>query len=948
MTFRNFDEFFQAAFGQPIAPFAYQRRLAEDAECKSRLIDIPTGCGKTAAVVLAWLWNRVVHFDAKHRAEWPRRLVYCLPMRTLVEQTRDEVRKWLLRLARKCTKPRDGSALRWLALHSPVILMGGEEKTDWDIHPEREAILIGTQDMLLSRALNRGYAAGRARWPMDFALLNNDCLWVFDEVQLMGSGLTTSLQLQAWRESRLPKLGRTSRIEPATFRRTYSWWMSATLAKHWFEKAVDWRRSLPLLWKEKEDQNERLAKESKKPGTLRNLVKTNKFLERRPVATVVEAENLSAYCRDLGKHVGKHHAAGGLTLIVVNRVNRAVELYKHLQQTTDSSGNLLFAPENIWLVHSRFRPEERKQWKDRFALFEHSVDGALSLPRLIVATQVVEAGVDLSAEVLYTELCPFSSFIQRVGRCARRPGEKGKIFWTDVPDDHALPYEAIELQKAKDAIEAIGTDLSLNSITAFLKRHDETDLFPFDPLHVPQVKDLFELFDTTPDLTGADIDVSPFIRDGIDLDVHVFWREGEWKPRPSNRLQPARQELCPVPVYEFTRALPELLKGGRIFRRDYRNGWQPIYSKDDPHIFPGEVFLLEKACGGYSHEVGWTGGPDDAVTPCPPPPRTRVATDEHNEEKELTGSEWQSIKAHTQDVARELKQTIDQFAKDLTNTERKLLALACTWHDRGKAHQRFQGKLTREARASAEAKQHAPVAKAPDQSWKSNLHDREDREDEPDYRRRKGFRHELASALALLETLRIGSPDHPALAGAAATPSLDKAAANAVKDLHDLSSEDFDLLLYLIAAHHGKVRLSLRSSPDDYDPAQPDPVRERNQDDEPIRRARGVQDGDALHTCSLPSHEGEAEFIAPAVTLSLEPMDIGLGSRYGRSWRERTMALVQRHGPFKLAWLELLLRVADRRASGLGESNSAPYLPSEELAGKHEIWRDRFAAAQTT
>jgi hypothetical protein len=48
--------------------------------------------------------------------------------------------------------------------------------------------------MLLSRALNRGYGMSRYRWPMHFGLLNNDCLWVMDEVQLMGSGLTTSLQ----------------------------------------------------------------------------------------------------------------------------------------------------------------------------------------------------------------------------------------------------------------------------------------------------------------------------------------------------------------------------------------------------------------------------------------------------------------------------------------------------------------------------------------------------------------------------------------------------------------------------------------------------------------------------------------------------------------------------------------------------------------------------------
>ena len=42
--------------------------------------------------------------------------------------------------------------------------------------------------MLLSRALNRGYAASRARWPVQFGLVNNDCCWVLDEVQLMGPG----------------------------------------------------------------------------------------------------------------------------------------------------------------------------------------------------------------------------------------------------------------------------------------------------------------------------------------------------------------------------------------------------------------------------------------------------------------------------------------------------------------------------------------------------------------------------------------------------------------------------------------------------------------------------------------------------------------------------------------------------------------------------------------
>ena len=72
------------------------------------------------------------------------------------------------------------------------VAMGGEDIGEWFLYPERPAIIIGTQDMLLSRALNRGYASARARWPVEFGLLSHDALWVMDEVQLMDVGLATS------------------------------------------------------------------------------------------------------------------------------------------------------------------------------------------------------------------------------------------------------------------------------------------------------------------------------------------------------------------------------------------------------------------------------------------------------------------------------------------------------------------------------------------------------------------------------------------------------------------------------------------------------------------------------------------------------------------------------------------------------------------------------------
>lgn len=56
----DYSNFFERATGHP--PYDYQRRLAggdAGTACHSQLINIPTGLGKTAAVVLAWLWNRV-------------------------------------------------------------------------------------------------------------------------------------------------------------------------------------------------------------------------------------------------------------------------------------------------------------------------------------------------------------------------------------------------------------------------------------------------------------------------------------------------------------------------------------------------------------------------------------------------------------------------------------------------------------------------------------------------------------------------------------------------------------------------------------------------------------------------------------------------------------------------------------------------------------------------
>lgn len=164
-------------------PHPWQIQLAANEQCHNRLIRIPTGLGKTLGVLLSWAFHRVHRQDTS----WPTRLVWCLPMRTLVEQTFEEAQKTL-------------SQFGYSSVVHVHMLMGGVDGSDWNQYPERPAILIGTQDMLLSRALNRGFASSRARWPVEYGLLNQDSLWVMDEVQLMDVGFATSAQLQAFRD----------------------------------------------------------------------------------------------------------------------------------------------------------------------------------------------------------------------------------------------------------------------------------------------------------------------------------------------------------------------------------------------------------------------------------------------------------------------------------------------------------------------------------------------------------------------------------------------------------------------------------------------------------------------------------------------------------------------------------------------------------------------------
>ena len=158
MSTPEFKTFFEEVTGHA-TPRIWQREVAGRDLPRSLMLRIATGLGKTEGVLAAWLFHRI----SENNKHWPRRLVWCLPMRVLVEQTVQTARTLCENIPADI-RPRVG------------VLMGGEDMEEWFLEPVKPWVLIGTQDMLLSRAMNRGYASGRARWPVEFGLLNQDPL----------------------------------------------------------------------------------------------------------------------------------------------------------------------------------------------------------------------------------------------------------------------------------------------------------------------------------------------------------------------------------------------------------------------------------------------------------------------------------------------------------------------------------------------------------------------------------------------------------------------------------------------------------------------------------------------------------------------------------------------------------------------------------------------------
>jgi CRISPR-associated endonuclease/helicase Cas3 len=147
-------------------------------------------------------------------------------------------------------------------------------------------------------------------------------------------------------------------------------------------------------------------------------------------------------------------AGDGNLAVICNTVQRAQEAYGVLRERL---------PERrVLLLHSRFLPRRRRELEAELRPLFGKRDDAQGYHRsgaVIVATQVIEAGLDASFDHLFTETAPVDSIIQRAGRVARGGG-KGSVTIYSPADSNggpagARPYDGELTRTSGEALQSV-------------------------------------------------------------------------------------------------------------------------------------------------------------------------------------------------------------------------------------------------------------------------------------------------------------------------------------------------------------------------------------------------------------------------------------------------------------------------------------------------------------
>ena len=886
----SFAEAFSGLTGY--TPFRWQQRLYGKlvAGCIPARCDLPTGLGKTSVIPI-WLIAL-----ARGRANIPRRLVYVVNRRTVVDQATDEAvrlserlsnpppeRKKVLDDLRQCLAALSGDDGNPLA----VSTLRGElaDNGDWKANPTRPAIVIGTVDMIGSKLLFQGYGDSRYWRPHHAGLIGQDTLIVHDEAHLtpaFGHLVREIASLQSQDQSHRP-----IRILE----------LSAT--------------SPP--GRPKGETVFSLEPQDEEDTTVRNRLHAKKWLTLHH-----DAADRTAVVQKLLELALGYRGKNCRVLVYVSSPDDAQTMHNALVKVG-------VPDKHVALLTGTLRGHERDKLVKTpiFAWFRGGQP--MNETAYLVSTSAGEVGVDLDADHMVCDLSTLESMIQRLGRVNRKPDKapnpEEKVADVDVvaeesvikTDGKPAKGEPEALFKARQKTWEALSQLPLGSDgrrdaspLALRKIAAKPDAWSPPPVIPPLTDILLDAWALTS--LGERLPARPAVEDwlhGINEaeppETYVAWRAElaelaradisqevvaealmeKFPIRSAERLRDrtdrVREELGKVAARavrdeELTRLKAIVIRGDNAV-------WIPLSELSAQKLDYATVVLPVEAGGlkdGYLK--GDERAPADDVAEVEvkgQPPRQRVLINADGTEDAVCGDQVQQsfvtrfhirlrddefaveggeagptaleyrtgpadagerlgaaesqkpvrLKDHTPAVVEQAKRLAGLL--HLPTAVVEAIELAAQWHDRGKARTLWQ-------RAAGNSVVDEPLAKA----GKHGVN----------WRALQGYRHELGSLLEAANDPAIR--EHP----------------------------ESDLILHLIAAHHGWAR--------------------------PHFEPNALDNSDAVSTQD--NHHAIAEAMR----------------RYAR--------LQQRFGRWGLAWLEALLRCADGLASAHPEGEPKAPAPSQE------------------
>ncbi len=116
----------------------------------------------------------------------------------------------------------------------------------------------------------------------------------------------------------------------------------------------------------------------------------------------------------------------GNGILYMNTVDSAIALYKHICSDKKRTKEEI---DNVHLYHSRFtEPDKLKKEEEIIKALGKQAWEEGCAKGIVIMTQIGEMSINISAEIMISELCPIDRMIQRTGRLCRFSDDIGKLY----------------------------------------------------------------------------------------------------------------------------------------------------------------------------------------------------------------------------------------------------------------------------------------------------------------------------------------------------------------------------------------------------------------------------------------------------------------------------------------------------------------------------------------